>query len=45
MLGVTGDQGVLALISLLIAGVAHLHQIYLNHVRWRRAMGLNHGAG
>jgi len=41
ILGVTGDQGVFALLSLLIAAGVHLHQIYLNQVRWRRAMDLN----
>lgn len=38
LLGVTGDQRYLALTALIIAGVIHLHQIYLNHGRWRNAM-------
>jgi hypothetical protein len=38
MLGVTGDQGILALVSLILAGLAHLHQIHLSNLRWRRAM-------
>lgn len=38
-LGVTGDQSLLALVSLLVAGGIHLRQVYLNQVRWRAAMG------
>ncbi|HDZ09505.1 hypothetical protein [Pseudohongiella sp.] len=38
LLGVTGDQRYLALTGLIVAGSIHLHQIYLNHGRWREAM-------
>ena len=41
MLGVTGDQGIFALLGLTIAGGINLHQVYLNQVRWRAAMGLD----
>jgi len=39
-LGLTGDQRYLALIALIVAAGIHLHQIYLNHARWRTAMAL-----
>lgn len=41
MLELTGDQYVLALISLMIAASAHAYQMYLSSVRWKRAMVLH----
>jgi len=37
-LGVTGHQGPLALLALLVAAAALGYQMYLNHVFWRRSM-------
>lgn len=38
VLALTGDTGILALVSLLIAGAAHVHQMHLNSVRWKKSM-------
>jgi hypothetical protein len=43
LLGATGHQGVLALLALLTATLALLHQMYLNHTFWKRSMELPDG--